>query len=92
MSKSRSYIGIMPGPINVGRGRKPERTIDDYQVRDAARTIAEAERHKKDRELMKHVRRHVNEMSAAVQGSGTNETGRSRPGGGGMKKAGSVRR
>jgi len=40
--------------------------IDDYQVEDAARTIARAETHKADPALMKRVKQHVAKLSAAV--------------------------
>lgn len=40
--------------------------LDDYEVRDAANTIARAESHKANKPLMAKVRKHVAGLSAAV--------------------------
>ncbi len=53
----------MKTPSNAGSPK-----IDDYQVEDAARTIARAETHKADPALMKRVKQHVAKLSAAVGG------------------------
>lgn len=42
--------------------------IDDWTVRDAARTIAQAEEHKKNPKLMKAVKEHVKSLASAVGG------------------------
>lgn len=39
---------------------------EDYEVQDAARTIKRAHEIRKDRHLMKHVRRHVKKEAASM--------------------------
>lgn len=42
------------------------RPMDQFDVQDAARTIARAEEHKRDPELMAKVRDHIQSLSKAV--------------------------
>lgn len=42
------------------------RPLDRYEVEDAARTIARAEEHKRNKPLMKAVRSHVKRLTMAV--------------------------
>ena len=42
------------------------RPIEDYEIRDAANTIARAEEHKRNKPLMLKVRRHVAGLHKAV--------------------------
>ncbi|MDE2106902.1 MAG: hypothetical protein KGL39_57335 [Patescibacteria group bacterium] len=53
----------------TSRGRGPLRPkIEDYEVRDAANTIARAREHLANPKMMKAIRRHVNSMNDAISG------------------------
>ena len=61
---------VSPSTKNTGlvmESPKPS-GIDEWAIRDAARTIAEAEQHKKNPKLMKAVKAHVQTLANAVGG------------------------
>ena len=60
----------MSNPSEQTMGMKPQNkgNFDEYEVRDAANTIARAEEHKANKPLMKAVQEHVKRLINAVGG------------------------
>ena len=70
-NQTDSDVKLEVANMNVAKmGMKPQNkgNFDEYEVRDAANTIAKAEEHKANKPLMKAVQAHVKSLSDAVGG------------------------
>lgn len=68
---------------------RPKRPApDEYEVRDAAHTLKRAHEIRKDRHMMKHVKKHVRSEAASMQQlSQMLQSGQGQPPQGGMQPA-----